>query len=49
MYMFYLLLASHQALKSVLPVAESLCNKKMRTFTCIRAHQSTSETFNTSF
>jgi len=36
-----------QALKGVLPVADSFSNKEMRTFSRIRAHQSTSETFNT--
>jgi len=35
-------------LKSVLPVAESHFNKEMRTSSRIRAHQSTSETINTS-
>jgi len=37
-----------QALKCVLPVADSFSNKKMRTFSRIGAHQSTSEAFNTS-
>jgi len=42
------MLAAPQALKSVLPVADSFSDKEMRTFSRIRAHQSTSETFNTS-
>jgi len=37
-----------QALKSVLPVVDSFSDKEMRTLNHIRAHQSTSETFNTS-
>jgi len=32
-----------QALKSVVPVEDSFCNKEMRSFSRIRAHQSTSE------
>jgi len=39
------MLVAAQALKSVLPVEDSFSNKKMRTFSRIRAHQSTSETF----
>ena len=46
--MLYWMLVAPQALKSVLPVAESFSNKEMRTFSRIGAHQSTSETFNTS-
>jgi len=38
-----------QALKSVLQVADSFSNNEMRTFSRIRAHQSRSETINTSF
>jgi len=37
-----------QALKSVLPVEYSFSNEEMRTFSRIRAHQYTSETFSTS-
>ena len=37
-----------QALKSVLPVEDSFSSKEMHTFRRIRAHQSTSEIFNTS-
>jgi len=48
-YMFHWLLVAAQALKSVLPVAESFSNKEMRTFSHIHAqHQCTSETINTS-
>jgi len=36
------------AVKSVFLIEESFFNKEMRTFSRIRAHQSTSETFNTS-
>jgi len=42
------MLVAPQALKSVLPVADSFSNKEMRAFSRIRAHQSTSETFDTS-
>jgi len=42
------MLVAPQALKSVLPVEDSFSNQKMRTFSRIRAHQSTSETINTS-
>ena len=42
------MLVAPQALKSMLPVAGSFPNKEMRTFSRIRAHHSTSETFNTS-
>jgi len=41
------MLVALQALKSVLPVADSFANQEMRTFSRIRAHQSTSETVNT--
>jgi len=34
--------------RRVLPVEDSFSNQKMRTFSRIRAHQSSSETFNTS-
>jgi len=37
-----------QALKRVFPVEDSFSNMEMRTFSRIRAHQSTSETFKTS-
>jgi len=37
-----------QAINSVLPVEYSFSNKEMRSFSRIGAHQSTSETFNTS-
>jgi len=37
-----------QALKSVLLIEDSFSNKEMRTFSRIGAHQSTSETMNTS-
>jgi len=47
--MFHSLLVAPQALKSMLPVADSFSNKEMRTASRIRAHQSTSETINTSF
>jgi len=40
------MLVTSQALKSVLPVEDSFSNKEMGTFSPIRAHQSTSETFN---
>jgi len=46
-YMFYWMLVTPQALKSVLPVKDSFSDKEMRTFSRIRAHQSTSDTFNT--
>jgi len=42
------MLAAPQALKSVFSVADSFSNKDMRTFSRIRAHQSTSETINIS-
>jgi len=42
------MLVAPQALESVLPVADSFSNKEMRRFSRIRAHQSTSKTFNTS-
>jgi len=42
------MLVTPQALKSVLPVEDSFSNMEMRTFSRIRAHQSTSETFNKS-
>jgi len=42
------MLVAPPVLKSVLPVEDSFSNKEMRTFSCIRAHQSISETFNTS-
>jgi len=42
------MLVAPQALKSVLPVEDSFSNKEMRTFSRIHAHQSTSETINTS-
>jgi len=41
------MLVAPQALKNVLPVADSLCNKELRTFCRIGAHQSASETFDT--
>jgi len=41
------MLVTPQALKSVLPVKDSFSDKEMRTFSRIRAHQSTSDTFNT--
>ena len=47
-YTFHWILVAPQALKCVLPVADSFSNKKMRTFSRIGAHQSTSEAFNTS-
>jgi len=40
------MLVAPQVPKSVFPVANFFSNKKMRTFSRIRAHQSTSETFN---
>jgi len=46
--MFHWLLVAPQALKSVLPVVDSFSDKEMRILNHIRAHQSTSETFNTS-
>jgi len=42
-----MLVAPH-ALKNVLPVEDNFSSKEMRTFSRISAHQSTSETFNTS-
>jgi len=45
--MFHWMLVASQALKNVLPVEDSFSNKEMRTFCRIRAHQSTSEAFNT--
>ena len=42
------MLMAPQALKSLLPVADSFSNEEMRTFSRIRAHQSASETINTS-
>jgi len=42
------MLVAPQALKSVLPVEDSFSDKEMHTFSRIRTHQSTSETFNTS-
>jgi len=42
------MLVAPQALKTVLPVEDSFPNKEMRTFSRIRAHQSTIETFDTS-
>jgi len=42
------MLVAPQALKSVLPVEDSFSDKKMRIFSRNHAHQSTSETFNTS-
>jgi len=42
------MLVAHQALKSMLPVADFFSNKEMLTFSHIGAHQSTNETFNTS-
>jgi len=42
------MLVAPQALKSVLRVEHSFSNNEMRTFSRIRAHQSTRETFNTS-
>ena len=46
--MFHWMLVVPQALKSVLPVEDSFSNEEMRTFSRIRAHQYTSETFTTS-
>jgi len=46
--MFHWMLVAPQALKSVLRVEHSFSNNEMRTFSRIRAHQSTRETFNTS-
>jgi len=45
--MFHCLLVAPQALKGVLPVADSFTDKEMRTFSRIRAHQSTIETIET--
>ena len=45
--MFHWMLVAPQALKNVLPVADSLCNQELRTFCRIGAHQSASETFDT--
>jgi len=42
------MLVVSQALKTVLTVESSFSNEDMRTFNRIRAHQSTSEKFNTS-
>jgi len=42
------MLVALQALKSVFSVADSFSNKDMRTFSRIPAHQSASETINTS-
>jgi len=42
------MLVTPQALKSALPVEDSFSDKEMNTFSRIRAHPSTSETFNTS-
>jgi len=42
------MLVASQALKSVLPVADSFSDKEMRTFSRISAHESTRETFDTS-
>jgi len=42
------MLVAPQALTSVLPVEGSFSNKEMRTFTRIREHQPTNETFNAS-
>jgi len=47
-YMFLWMLVAPQALKSVLPVADSFSNNEMRTFSHIRTHQPASETINTS-
>jgi len=46
--MFHWILVGPQALKSVLPVEDSFSIKEMHTFSHIIAHQSLSETFNTS-
>ena len=46
--MFHWMLVTPQKLKSVVPVKDSFSNMEMRTFSHIRTHQSTSETFNTS-
>jgi len=46
-YIFHGMLVAPQALKNVLPLEDSFSNKEMRTFDRIRAHQPTSETFNT--
>jgi len=42
------MLVAPQALENVLPVEDSFFNKEMGAFSRIRAHQSTSETFDTS-
>jgi len=42
------MLMAPQALKSVLLIEDSFFNKEMLTFSRIRAHHSTSETFNKS-
>jgi len=41
------MLVAPQALNSVLLIEDSFSNKEMRTFSRIRTHQSTSETFKT--
>jgi len=41
------MLVAPQMLKSVIPVEDSFFNKEMRTFSRVRTHQYTSETFNT--
>jgi len=41
------MLAAPQALKSLFSVEDSFSNQEMRTLSCIRTHQSTSETINT--
>jgi len=46
--MFHWMLVAPQALKSLLPVGDSFSNKEPRTFSRIRAHQSTRERINTS-
>ena len=48
-HMFHWMLVAPQALKSVLPVADSFTHQEMCTFSRIRAHQSASETFNLRF
>jgi len=45
--MFHWMLVAPQMLKSVIPVEDSFFNKEMRTFSRVRTHQYTSETFNT--
>jgi len=47
-YTFHWILVAPQELKSVLPVEDSFSNKEKRTFSRIRANQSTSKTFTTS-